>query len=139
MFGAAAGSVPALLLTARILHHLRSAPVCVVTALIFSASLPLIGVVDTMWQLAGVLMALRQSGTEQARKPEPPSREPLLTTARPGPPLLADLGLKVVFTTLMYTVYIKMVEGSVGGWAQMLVPPGSLFIRPAPEFQGDDR
>ena len=58
LFGVAAGSVPALLLTARVLGHVRSGPVCVVTALLFSASLPLIGVVDGVWQLAGVLMLL---------------------------------------------------------------------------------
>ncbi|MFD2794882.1 MFS transporter [Promicromonospora vindobonensis] len=58
LFGVAAGSVPALLLTARILDHARSGPVCVVTALVFSASLPLIGVVDGLWQLTGVLMLL---------------------------------------------------------------------------------
>ncbi|WNV75284.1 MFS transporter [Geodermatophilus sp. DSM 44513] len=61
LFGVAAGSVPALLLTARILNHLRSAPVCVVTALIFSASLPLIGAVDDVWQLTAVLMLLGAS------------------------------------------------------------------------------
>ena len=58
LFGVAAGSVPALLLTARVLDRVRSGPVCVVTALLFSASLPLIGVVDGVWQLTGVLMVL---------------------------------------------------------------------------------
>ncbi|WP_165362844.1 MFS transporter [Promicromonospora panici] len=58
LFGVAAGSVPALLLTARILDRVRSGPVSVVTALSFSVSLPLIGVVDGMWQLTGVLMLL---------------------------------------------------------------------------------
>jgi len=58
LFGVAAGSVPALLLTARILNHVRSAPVCVVTALIFSTSLPLIGAADDVWRLTAVLMVL---------------------------------------------------------------------------------
>lgn len=58
LFGVAAGSVPALLLTARVLRRLRSAPVCVVTAVAFSASLPLIGLVDTLWQLTAVLVVL---------------------------------------------------------------------------------
>ncbi|MDR7385586.1 MFS transporter [Promicromonospora iranensis] len=58
LFGVAAGSVPALLLTARALDRVRSEPVCVVAALLFSASLPLIGVVDGVWQLTGVLMVL---------------------------------------------------------------------------------
>jgi MFS family permease len=58
LFGVAAGSIPALLLTARILDGVGPGPVCVVTALLFSASLPLIGVVDDVWQLTGVLMLL---------------------------------------------------------------------------------
>lgn len=58
LFGVAAGSVPALLLTARVLDRFRSGPVCAVSALIFSASLPLIGAVDDGWQLTGVLMVL---------------------------------------------------------------------------------
>lgn len=58
LFGIAAGSVPALLLTARILDRVRSGPVCGVTALLFSASLPLVGVADDVWQLTGVLMLL---------------------------------------------------------------------------------
>lgn len=58
LFGVAAGSVPALLLTARVLDRVRSGPVCVATALLFSASLPLISVADGVWQLTGVLMAL---------------------------------------------------------------------------------
>lgn len=58
LFGVAAGSVPALLLTARVLDRVRSGPVCVVTALVFSASLPLLGVVDGVWQLTGALMVL---------------------------------------------------------------------------------
>lgn len=58
LFGVAAGSVPALLLTARMLDRVRSGPVCVVTALFFSASLPLIGAADDVWQLTGVLMLL---------------------------------------------------------------------------------
>ncbi|MFD2024377.1 MFS transporter [Promicromonospora aerolata] len=58
LFGVAAGSVPALLLTARILDRVRSGRACVASALLFSASLPLIGVADGMWQLAGVLMLL---------------------------------------------------------------------------------
>jgi MFS family permease len=58
LFGVAAGSVPALLLTARLLDRVRSGPVCVVTALLFSASLPLIGAVDGVWQLTGVLTVL---------------------------------------------------------------------------------
>ncbi|GAA4696895.1 putative arabinose efflux permease, MFS family [Promicromonospora umidemergens] len=58
LFGVAAGAVPALLLTARILDRARSGPVCVVTALLFSAALPLIGVADHVWQLTGALMLL---------------------------------------------------------------------------------
>ncbi|WP_061712640.1 MFS transporter [Kocuria palustris] len=58
LFGIAAGSVPALLLTARLLDHLRSGPVCVVTAAIFSAALPLIGAAGNLWQLTGVLIVL---------------------------------------------------------------------------------
>ncbi|KUG54806.1 MFS transporter [Kocuria palustris] len=58
LFGIAAGSVPALLLTARLLDHLRSGPVCVVTAAIFGAALPLIGTTGSLWQLAGVLIVL---------------------------------------------------------------------------------
>ncbi|GAB2477541.1 MFS transporter [Promicromonospora xylanilytica] len=61
LFGVAAGSVPALLLTARILDRVRSGPVCVMTALLFSASLPLIGLVEDVWQLTGVLMLLGAS------------------------------------------------------------------------------
>jgi fucose permease len=58
LFGVAAGSVPALLLTARLLNRVRSAPVCVLTALVFSASLPLIGVAGDIWQLTAVLVVL---------------------------------------------------------------------------------
>lgn len=58
LFGIAAGSVPALLFTARLLDHLRSGPVCVVTAAIFSAALPLIGTAGSLWQLTGVLIVL---------------------------------------------------------------------------------
>lgn len=58
LFGVAAGSIPALLLTGRLLEHVRSGPTCVVAALLFGGSVPLIGVVDTGWQLTGVLMLL---------------------------------------------------------------------------------
>jgi fucose permease len=40
------------------LNHVRSAPVCVVTALVFSASLPLVGLAGEVWQLTAVLVVL---------------------------------------------------------------------------------
>jgi MFS family permease len=58
LFGVAAGSVPALLLAGRILHRMEPARVCVVTALVFSAALPLIGVAGGVWQLTAILMVL---------------------------------------------------------------------------------
>ncbi|MFB9317483.1 MFS transporter [Cryptosporangium minutisporangium] len=58
LFGVAAGSVPALLLTARLLRSLRSGAVSVVTALIFGGSLPLIGAAGDAGQLTAVLVVL---------------------------------------------------------------------------------
>lgn len=62
LFGIAAGSVPALLLTMRLLDHLRSGPVCVVTAVIFGAARPLISKAGKLWQLTGPCAGLPAQG-----------------------------------------------------------------------------
>ncbi|MEL4356306.1 MULTISPECIES: MFS transporter [unclassified Luteococcus] len=56
LLGIAAGSVPALLLTGRLLQHLRPGPVSVVSALAFAASLPLISRSGSLFELIGALV-----------------------------------------------------------------------------------
>ena len=56
LLGIAAGSVPALLITARVLTRLRPGPVCVLAALAFACALPLISQARSLFELTVTLM-----------------------------------------------------------------------------------
>jgi MFS family permease len=58
LLGIAGGSVPALILTAKLLQRLRDTPICVVSAIVFSAALPLIPLTGDLARLTAVLFVL---------------------------------------------------------------------------------
>lgn len=58
LFGVAAGSIPALILTARALRRIAPRTLCIAAALVFPAALPLLAVAPTAGALGGALAVL---------------------------------------------------------------------------------